>query len=141
MVDIKISNTLMIMSLFRARIGGIAAVAAFLAVALGAFGAHGLEGRISGADLATFETAVRYQMYHALALLLVAALPEAVADRERRVAGWGFAGGILVFSGSLYLLLLTGQRWLGALTPAGGIAFLAGWAALAWGFFGRGDDA
>ena len=141
MVDIKISNTLMIMSLFRARIGAIAAVAAFLAVALGAFGAHGLEGRISEADLATFETAVRYQMYHALALLLVAALPEAVADRGGRVAGWGFAGGILVFSGSLYLLLLTGQRWLGALTPLGGIAFLAGWAALAWGFFGRGDDA
>ena len=141
MVDIKTANTLMIMSLFRSRIGGIAAIAAFLGVALGAFGAHGLEGRISEADLATFETAVRYQMYHALALLLVAALPEAVTDRGGWVAGWGFAVGILVFSGSLYLLLLTGQPWLGALTPVGGLAFLAGWAALARCFFGRGDDA
>jgi uncharacterized membrane protein YgdD (TMEM256/DUF423 family) len=124
-------------SLYNSRIGGIGAVMAFLAVALGAFGAHGLEGRISGADLATFETAVRYQMYHALALLLVAALPEALTGRGGKVAGWGFAAGIVVFSGSLYLLLLTGQRWLGAVTPVGGVAFLAGWAALAWTFLGR----
>jgi uncharacterized membrane protein YgdD (TMEM256/DUF423 family) len=114
---------------------------AFLGVALGAFGAHGLEGRISGADLATFETAVRYQMYHALALLLVAALPDALTRRGGRVAGWGFAGGIVVFSGSLYLLLLTGQGWLGALTPVGGVAFLAGWAALGWSLLGRRDHA
>jgi len=105
---------------------------AFLAVALGAFGAHGLAGRLSPGDLATFETAARYQMYHALGLILVAALSAGVPGFRARVAGWAFTLGILLFSGSLYALVLTGQRWMGAITPLGGVSFLVGWGALAW---------
>ena len=103
-----------------------------LGVGLGAFAAHGLRSTLSGADLATFETGVRYQIYHAFALLAVAGAlarweaPAAVA------AGWLFTAGIVLFSGSLYLLVLTGPRWLGAVTPLGGVAFLLGWALLAW---------
>ena len=106
----------------------------FLGVALGAFGAHGLEGRLTPADLAIFETAARYQMYHALALLLVAVSLTRGGGGASPLAGWGFMVGIALFSGSLYLMLLTGQRWLGAVTPLGGLAFLVGWAALAWSF-------
>lgn len=106
------------------------AVAALLGVGLGAFGAHALAARLSPTDLATFETGVRYQMYHALALLGLGLLrrqrPGPWLDR----AGLLFLWGTVVFSGSLYLLVLTGQRWLGAVTPIGGVAFLAGWAAL-----------
>lgn len=114
--------------------GIIGGIAGFLAVALGAFGAHGLQGRLSPAQLETFETAVRYQMYHALALLLVAALAGRGGVQGGGLAGWGFTVGIVLFSGSLYLMLATGQRWLGAVTPVGGVAFLIGWAALTWGF-------
>lgn len=104
----------------------------FIAVALGAFGAHGLQDRLSPADLDTFEIAVRYQMYHGLALLLVAILVGRSGDSGPMVwAGWSFIAGILVFSGSLYLLVLTGVRGLGAVTPFGGVALLAGWAFLA----------
>jgi uncharacterized membrane protein YgdD (TMEM256/DUF423 family) len=117
--------------------GSCGALFGFLAVALGAFGAHGLEGRLSPADLATFETAVRYQMYHALALILVGATAATLPGFRVRAAGWAFASGILVFSGSLYLLVLTGHRWLGAVTPLGGVAFLVGWAALAAEFMRR----
>jgi len=117
--------------------GLLGALMAFLAVALGAFGAHGLAGRLPPGDLAIFETAVRYQMYHSLGLLLVAALSATVPGFRARVTGWAFTLGILVFSGSLYVLVLTGQRWLGAVTPLGGVAFLVGWAALAWSFFGK----
>ena len=106
----------------------------FLAVALGAFGAHALRGRLTPADLAIFETGVRYQMYHALALLLVAALLARGGGGAASLAGWGFTAGIVVFSGSLYLMVFTGQRWLGAVTPIGGLAFLVGWAALTWTF-------
>ena len=112
--------------------GVLGAVFGFLAVALGAFGAHGLQGRLSPEDMAIFETGVRYQMYHSLALLLSANLPIKGADGVRAVSGWGFALGILVFSGSLYMLVLTGERWLGAVAPIGGVAFLFGWGALAW---------
>jgi uncharacterized membrane protein YgdD (TMEM256/DUF423 family) len=114
--------------------GIIGGIAGFLAVALGAFGAHGLQGRLSPAQLETFETAVRYQMYHALALLLVAALAGRGGVQGGALAGWGFTVGIVLFSGSLYLMLATGQRWLGAVTPIGGVAFLIGWAALTWSF-------
>src|SRR5437870_13258661 len=110
------------------------AVAGLIAVAFGAFGAHGLRGRLTPEMLAVFETGVRYQMYHALALLLVAALAPHVpgnADTAYRVAGWLFLAGIVIFSGSLYLLAVTGVTILGAITPIGGVAFLAGWAALA----------
>jgi len=115
--------------------GFLGAVFGFLGVALGAFGAHGLQGRLTAGELTTFETAVRYQMYHALALVLLAVLlHRGVATSSGSLAGWGFSAGIVLFSGSLYLMLLTGQRWLGAVTPLGGVAFLVGWAALAWSF-------
>ena len=108
----------------------LGALSAGLAVALGAFGAHGLRARLSPADLATFETGARYQMYHALALLAVAWVAAQAPGALPRAAGWLFVAGTVVFSGSLYVLVLTGQRWLGAVTPIGGVAFLAGWACL-----------
>lgn len=107
-------------------------VFAGLAVVLGAFGAHALRGALSPDDLATFEIGVRYQMYHALALLGVAWASTQWDAATVAVAGWAFVVGILVFSGSLYALVLTGQRWLGAVTPIGGVAFIVGWALLAW---------
>ncbi len=109
----------------------IGAVAGFLGVGLGAFGAHGLRARISPEMLAVFETGVRYQMYHALALVLVAAVMPRVSSGLATAAGWSFVAGILLFSGSLYALALTGVPRLGAITPLGGLAFLVGWACLA----------
>jgi uncharacterized membrane protein YgdD (TMEM256/DUF423 family) len=110
----------------------LGAVLALVAVALGAFGAHGLRATLSAADMATFETAARYQMYHALGLLAVAGVHARWPGTAAAVAGWLFVAGIVVFSGSLYTLVLTGQRWLGAVTPLGGLCFLVGWALLAW---------
>ena len=110
----------------------LGALCAFLAVAAGAFGAHALRDRLSQESLAIFETAARYQMYHALALLAAAWVVGRWPGSAAQAAGWLFAGGILVFSGSLYLLSLTGAQWLGAVTPLGGLALLAGWLALAW---------
>jgi uncharacterized membrane protein YgdD (TMEM256/DUF423 family) len=111
----------------------VGASLAGLAVALGAFGAHGLRAVLSPSDLATFETGVRYQMYHALALLAVAGLAQRWPGAPTlAAAGWCFVAGIVVFSGSLYVLVLTGPRWLGAVTPLGGVAFLLGWLLLAW---------
>jgi uncharacterized membrane protein YgdD (TMEM256/DUF423 family) len=110
----------------------VAAVSGFLGVALGAFGAHGLRGRLSPDMLAVFETGVRYQMYHALALLAVAAAIGRLGDaRLLLVAGWSFVAGMVLFSGSLYLLALGGITALGAITPIGGLALLVGWASLA----------
>ena len=103
---------------------------AAIAVAAGAFGAHALRARLSPADLATFETGARYQMYHALALLAVAWAAQQWPGALPRAAGWLFVAGIVVFSGSLYTLVLTGQRWLGAVTPLGGVAFIVGWGCL-----------
>lgn len=117
--------------------GVLGGIFGFLGVALGAFGAHGLEGRLPPAELATFEVAVRYQMYHALALVFVGLASGALPGFRSRLAGWSFTLGILVFSGSLYTLVLTGHRWLGAVTPLGGVAFLVGWIGLAWAFFRR----
>ncbi|HSG46763.1 MAG TPA: DUF423 domain-containing protein [Longimicrobiales bacterium] len=114
---------------------GIGAVFALVGVALGAFGAHGLRATLSPADLATFETGVRYQMYHAFALMVAAWAASRWPGTPVHVAGWLFVVGIVVFSGSLYALVLTGQRWLGAVTPLGGLCFLAGWALLAWSAF------
>jgi len=111
----------------------IGIVVAGLAVALGAFGAHALRQRLSAADLAIFETGVRYQMYHGLALLAVALLLAQQASPWLDRAGWAFTIGIVLFSGSLYVLVLSGQRWLGAVTPFGGVAFLAGWLCFAIG--------
>lgn len=110
-----------------------------LSVACGAFAAHGLSGRLSAPALANFETAARYQMYHALALVAVAVLLTRDSSPAVARAGWSFVMGIVLFSGSLYMLSLTGQRWLGAVTPLGGVAFLAGWALLLFaGVGGRG---
>jgi len=109
----------------------VGALMGFVGVGLGAFGAHALKGRLSPDMLAVFETGVRYQMYHALALLATAALMARSDGRAVVVAGWSFTAGILLFSGSLYALAFTGVTMLGAVTPIGGVAFLAGWVALA----------
>ena len=109
----------------------IGAVSAFLAVGLGAFGAHGLRTRISPDMLAVFETGVRYQMYHSLAIILVGLLVPRLGGWLIGAAGWLFAAGVVLFSGSLYALALTDVSILGAITPIGGLAFLAGWASLA----------
>ena len=100
-----------------------------LAVGLGAFGAHGLVNILTPERLVTYETAVRYQMYHAIALLVVAlALTQwPAATKPLQTGGWLFVAGIILFSGSLYLLSVSGIRWLGAVTPLGGVAFVAGW--------------
>ncbi len=100
-------------------------------VAVGAFGAHGLKGRLSPEMLAVFETGVRYHLYHALAILATAALMSRLGGRAPIVAGWSFFTGIVIFSGSLYALALSGVTILGAITPIGGVAFLVGWIALA----------
>ncbi len=108
----------------------LGALLAGVAVALGAFGAHSLRARLEPRDLEVFETAVRYQMYHAFALLAVGWL----ISREAPGAGaaaWSFVIGMALFSGSLYLMVATGQRWLGAVTPLGGVALLIGWLLLA----------
>lgn len=105
---------------------------ALLGVAAGAFGAHGLKSRLTPEMLAVFETGVRYQLVHALALLAVAWACTRWPGRAASAAGFLFLSGIVVFSGSLYLLALTGVRSFGAVTPIGGVAFLAGWACLAW---------
>jgi len=110
----------------------LGAVLAGLAVGIGAFGAHGLRGTLSAEDLATFEIGVRYQMYHALALFAVAWAADRWGGTSVPWAGWLFVAGIVLFSGSLYLLVLTGTRWMVAVTPVGGLAFLVGWALLAW---------
>jgi uncharacterized membrane protein YgdD (TMEM256/DUF423 family) len=103
----------------------------FLAVALGAFGAHGLRDYLTQHNLAdTFETAVRYHMIHALALFVSAWAAGKWAGTLPTWAGYLFVAGILLFSGSLYLLVVTRLRWLGAITPLGGVAFLAGWLCL-----------
>ena len=110
----------------------LGSLAGFLGVAAGAFGAHALRSRLSSDMLAVFETAVRYQMYHALALLITAAVIGRVGDaRLLSIAGWSFITGVVLFSGSLYGLALSGTSGLGAITPLGGVAFLLGWGCLA----------
>lgn len=100
---------------------------ALISVAAGAFAAHALKPRLSPDLLAVFETGAEYQMYHALALLAVGALHESRRGRLAPIAGVAFTLGTLLFSGSLYALALSGARWLGAITPFGGVAFLIGW--------------
>ena len=113
----------------------LAAVNGLLAVALGAFGAHGLEGRLSsladGAQrLEWWKTAAHYHLTHALAIGLCAVITHEAAASLARVSGWSFAAGIVLFSGSLYVMTLSGVRWLGAITPLGGVALLLGWGVL-----------
>ena len=109
------------------------ALSAAVAVMLGAFAAHGLRGRLTPELASTFEVAVRYQMYHALGLLAVAWAAARWPGGAMSGAGILFVAGTVIFSGSLYLLVLTGQKWLGAITPLGGLALIAGWLLLAWG--------
>ena len=109
-----------------------------LSVAAGAFATHTLENSLTIKALEIWETATKYQMYHVLALLLVALLltRNEIASSYLNLAGWAFIGGIMLFSGSLYALSLSGIKWLGAITPLGGLAFIIGWMAIAiaaWG--------
>ena len=109
-----------------------AALAAFLAVGLGAFAAHGLRGQLDENLMEVFQTGVRYHFFHALGLALIAMLVKQYPDSKLLCwAGWLMLAGIVVFSGSLYLLTLSGLTWLGMITPFGGLAFLAGWLLLA----------
>ena len=114
----------------------IGAVCAALAVTLGAFGAHALKSRLDANTLAVFQTGVEYQFYHALGILVIGLLlmnPQAPAGAK--TAGWLLFAGILLFSGSLYVLSLSGQRMLGMITPFGGLAFILGWLWLAWSYW------
>ena len=111
----------------------LAALLLFVAVALGAFGAHALKARVTPDLLAVWQTAVQYHAWHALALLAAGVLLLARPDASVGLAVWLFVAGIVLFSGSLYALVVTGARGLGAVTPFGGVAFLAGWLAFAWG--------
>jgi uncharacterized membrane protein YgdD (TMEM256/DUF423 family) len=110
----------------------IGAASALIGVAAGAFGAHGLKSRLGAEMLDVFEVGVRYQMYHAFALIAAAWAYTKWPGGLIVTSGWLFVAGTLLFSGSLYLLSLSGIKWLGAITPFGGLAFLAGWACLAW---------
>lgn len=112
----------------------IGSVSALAAVSAGAFGAHALRDRLTEEMLAVFETAARYQMYHALALLAVGWAADKWGGVLFSWSGWLFVAGTVLFSGSLYLLALSGTRWLGAITPFGGVAFLAGWLTLGLAF-------
>jgi len=111
----------------------VAAILGGISVAAGAFGAHALKEKLSEQAISIFETAARYQMYHALALLLVALLLSRAetAQSTLTVAGIAFIAGVVIFSGSLYSLSFTGIKWLGAITPFGGVGFLVGWGCLA----------
>lgn len=109
----------------------LGAVFGGVAVATGAFAAHALAPRVEPRMLEVFETAARYQMFHALALFAVAWVWQQTGARAARVAGWAFVLGIVLFSGSLYAMVFSGVRALGMITPLGGVAFVVGWAALA----------
>ncbi|MCB0115842.1 MAG: DUF423 domain-containing protein [Caldilineaceae bacterium] len=110
----------------------IGALLGGVAVALGAFGAHALKSRLAPAKLTSFETGVRYQFYHALALLFVGLLYTAAPGNALLgVAGWLFVAGVLFFSGSIYWLAFDGPRWLGPVTPLGGLCFIVAWVLLA----------
>ena len=115
------------------RFFALGSVSALIGVAAGAFGAHALKARLAPELLITFETGVRYQLVHSLALLAVAWAVVRWPGRATMSAGVLFLAGIVLFSGSLYALALTGTRALGIVTPFGGAAFIAGWACLAWG--------
>ena len=109
-----------------------ASIFGFLSVGLGAFGAHSLKNILDEYGKSIYEKAVLYQMFHTLALYLVGVLYHLLKERSFFLAGWGFFIGIVLFSGSLYLLAITGVEWLGVITPIGGVAFLFGWFWLIW---------
>jgi uncharacterized membrane protein YgdD (TMEM256/DUF423 family) len=114
------------------RIFAVGSVLAGLSVVFGAFGAHALKASLSPQLLGTFETGVRYQMYHGLGLLALAWAISRWPERRLVPAAWLLLAGTVVFSGSLYLLVLTGARWFGAITPFGGVALISGWSLVAW---------
>jgi len=113
----------------------IAAVFGFLGVAFGAFGAHALRDKLTPQLLETFETGVRYHMYHVFAIAVVALASTHLRAGLLNLSGWLFVAGIIIFSGSLYILSLTGEKMWGAVTPFGGLALLAGWITLAIGLY------
>lgn len=114
----------------------LAAISGFLSVALGAFGAHGLKNRLTAEMMAIYQTAVEYHFYHTLALLLTGVLLSVWGKSTAlTTASIAYVAGIVIFCGSLYLLSITGIRWLGAITPIGGVAFLLGWLSLFWAAF------
>ena len=119
------------------RLGMVGAVLAGLAVAAAAFGTHGLRGRLDEAALNTFETAARYQLYHAIAILLAAERAARAPSRAAEIAGNIFIAGIVLFSGSLYAHALGGPEWLAMMTPFGGLTFMTGWLVLALSYTGR----
>ena len=116
------------------------ALSGLLAVMLGAFGAHALKTSLEIPLYAAYQTGVQYQFYHTLALLFVILADAHISGRVAKVACWGFSIGILLFSGSLYLMAVTGERVLGMITPLGGIAFIVGWAALVYAAFQQPRD-
>jgi uncharacterized membrane protein YgdD (TMEM256/DUF423 family) len=109
-----------------------AGIFGFLSVALGAFGAHSLKNVLDDYGRSIYEKAVLYQMFHTVALFAVGVIQHFDKEVPFSMAGWGFFVGIILFSGSLYLLATTGIKWLGAITPIGGVAFLFGWFWLVW---------
>ena len=111
--------------------GATGAILGALGVALGAFGAHGLKDRVEASSIEVWQTAASYQMWHALALIAVAWVMAEGSSTAARVSGYAFTVGVVLFSGSLYVLVLSGQKWLGAITPLGGLAFIVGWVSLA----------
>jgi len=110
----------------------LAGIFGFLSVALGAFGAHSLKNILDDYGKSIYEKAVLYQMFHTMALFAVGVMQHFDKETSFSMAGWGFLIGIILFSGSLYLLAGTGMKWLGAITPVGGVAFLFGWFWLVW---------
>ncbi len=110
----------------------IGSLLAATAVAAGAFGAHGLRGRVDADLLEVFSTGARYQMSHSLALLALAWAVSRWPGRRLELGGWLLIAGTVIFSGSLYLMTLTGARWLGAVTPLGGLCLIVGWTLLVW---------
>lgn len=115
------------------------ALVAAVGVVAGAFGAHSLEGTVSSGRLATFETAVLYHLIHGLGLIAVGLAARSWHHPAVSWAGWCFLAGLVLFSGSLYLLVLSDRAWFGAITPLGGTAFVAGWVLLAYGAYASGS--
>ena len=110
----------------------VSALSSFIVITLGAFGAHSLKDILDAYSKEVYEKAVQYHMYHSLAIALVGLLQTQITSVSFAASGWAFLIGTILFSGSLYLLAITGYKWLGAITPLGGASFLFGWALLAY---------
>ena len=119
---------------------GLGALSAFISVAAGAFGAHTLKQALDSDMLAVYHTAVDYQFFHSLGLILIGILHKISPRRAHSVAAWAMLVGIMIFSGSLYILSMTGIKWLGMITPIGGICFLAAWLIVALSYLAGGHN-